>query len=315
MGGIDAQSSAGAADLLERWLDQLTAVRGRSVKTITAYRRDVAGFLGFMGQHRGGPMGLSALGQIAIADLRAWMGARRRAGLSSRSLARELSAVRGFYDWLDRAHGITCAAVHNIQAPKAEPRLPRPVAVADAKRLIAASGSHDEPWIAARDTAALTLLWGSGLRISEALGLKQSDAPLGDAIRVTGKGGKEREVPVLPAARQAVETYRALCPHAPMPEDALFLGARGGALNPGILQKAMKTARQALGLPSSATPHALRHSFATHLLEAGGDLRAIQELLGHASLSTTQVYTGVDQARLLDVYERAHPGRTRRTHP
>ena len=298
-------------DLLERWLGQLSAVRGRSDKTITAYRRDVTGFLEFMTRHTGGPMARHALGQITLSDLRAWMGTRRRTDLSARSLARELSAVRGFYTWLERTEGIDCPAVHNIRSPKLAPRLPRPVAPNDARRLIAASGTHAEPWIAARDTAALTLLWGSGLRISEALGLRQKDAPLGDMVRVTGKGGKERDVPVLPAARDGVETYRALCPYAPLPEDALFLGARGGPLNPGLLQKAMQTARQALGLPASATPHALRHSFASHLLAAGGDLRAIQELLGHASLSTTQVYTVVDQARLLEVYEDTHPRATK----
>ncbi len=168
-------------------------------------------------------------------------------------------------------------------------------------------GINAEPWIAERDVAALTLLWGAGLRIAEALALCQRDAPLPDVLRVTGKGGKQREVPVLPAARAAVERYRALCPFGVLPDDPLFLGARGGPLNATVLQKAMRTARQALGLPATATPHALRHSFATHLLEAGGDLRAIQQLLGHASLSTTQVYTAVGQSRLLEVYERAHP--------
>jgi integrase/recombinase XerC len=304
---MTAIPSEGAADLLKRWLDQLTGMRGRSAKTVDAYRRDVGSFLGFMAGHTGGPMGRAALGEIGLSDLRAWMASRRRDGLSARSLARELSAVRGFYHWLDQAEGVDCPAIHNIQAPKTSARLPRPVAAEDAKRLIAASGHHSEPWIAARDTAALTLIWGAGLRIAEALGLNQRDAPLGDVVRVTGKGGKEREVPVVPAAREAVESYRRLCPHAPGPDGALFLGARGGRLNPAALQKAMATARQALGLPSSATPHALRHSFATHLLEAGGDLRAIQELLGHASLSTTQVYTAVDQARLLEVYDRTHP--------
>ena len=215
--------------------------------------------------------------------------------------------MRGFYGWLDAAEGVDCAALSAIRAPKVPARLPRPVAPGDARRLIAASGAHAEPWIAARDTAVLILLWGSGLRISEALGLRQGDAPLGEVIRVTGKGGKERDVPVLPAARGAVERYRALCPHARGPGAALFLGARGGALGPGPVQAAMRTARRALGLPSSATPHALRHSFATHLLAAGGDLRSIQELLGHTSLSTTQVYTAVDEAGLLEVHARSHP--------
>ena len=299
--------SDGAADLVARWLAQLSAVGGRSPKTIQAYRSDIATYLGFMAAHKGGPMGARALGAIGLSDLRAWMAARRRTGLSGRSLARELSAVRSFHRWLGEAEGHDCAALQSLRTPKTAPRLPRPVGPADAVRVIAASGAHSEPWIAARDSAVLTLLWGSGLRISEALGLTQADAPLGDTVRVTGKGRKVREVPVLPAARKAVETYRRLCPHAPVRDQALFLGMRGGPLSPTIVQKAMQTARQALGLPASATPHALRHSFATHLLEAGGDLRAIQELLGHASLSTTQVYTAVDETRLLDVYDRAHP--------
>lgn len=302
-----ADPPEGAIDLMERWLAQLSAVRGRSDKTLTAYRSDVSTYLGFLTEHLGGPAGKAALGNVGITDLRAWMGARRRTGLTARSLARELSAVRSFYRWLDQALGLENAAIYNIRAPKIAQRLPRPVAPEDAKRLIQATGHHEEPWIAARDIAALTLIWGSGLRISEALGLTQADAPLGEVVRVTGKGRKEREVPVLPAARDAVEDYRRLCPHPCGPGDALFVGARGGKLNQSVLQKAMRTARQALGLPSTATPHALRHSFATHLLEAGGDLRAIQELLGHASLSTTQVYTGVDQTRLLEVYEKAHP--------
>ena len=300
-------ASAGAADLLERWLAHIGAVRGRSAKTVEAYRRDVAAFFCFMAGHTGGPMGPAALGAITITDLRAWMAARRLEGLSARSLARELSAVRGFYGWLDRTHGVACAAIHSIRTPKVAPRLPRPVAAPDARRLIEASGHHPEPWIAARDVAALTLLWGAGLRIAEALSLRQRDAPLPEVLRVTGKGRKQREVPVLPAARAAVERYRALCPIGALPGDPLFLGARGGPLAATVLQRAMRTARHALGLPASATPHALRHSFATHLLEAGGDLRAIQELLGHASLSTTQVYTAVDQMRLLDIYEKAHP--------
>ena len=301
------RASAQATDLMEDWLGQLGAVRGRSAKTVDVYRRDVAGYLGFLTGHMGGTLGLAALGAVSLSDLRAWMAARRGTGITGRTLARELSAVRSFYHWLDKAHGLACPAVHNVRTPKVQARLPRPVAPEDARRLIAASGHNPERWIAARDTAVLTLLWGSGLRISEALGLKQSDAPLGEAIRVTGKGGKQREVPVLPAARDAVEAYRRLCPHPVEPGKALFLGARGGPLGQSIVQKAMKTARQALGLPATATPHALRHSFATHLLEAGGDLRAIQELMGHASLATTQVYTAVDPSRLMEIYEAAHP--------
>jgi integrase/recombinase XerC len=300
-------ASAGATALLERWLSQLSAIRQRSPKTIEAYQRDVAGYLGFLTGHRGGPMGLAALGEVTLAELRAWMAAERGRGLSPRSLARALSAVRAFYKWLDAAEGVDCAAIHVVRSPKLPARLPRPVPEAGARAIVGSVSADAEPWIAARDQAALTLIWGSGLRISEALGLRQGDAPLAEMIRVTGKGGKQREVPVLPAARQAVEHYRGLCPYAPGRGDALFLGARGGPLNPRLLQKAMAAARMALGLPPSATPHALRHSFATQLLAAGGDLRAIQELLGHASLSSTQIYTGVDETRLMEVYDKAHP--------
>ncbi|MDH3665635.1 MAG: tyrosine recombinase XerC [Paracoccaceae bacterium] len=299
--------SGAAADLLDRWLAQLSAVRQRSAKTVEAYRRDVAGYLGFLALHTGSPMGRQALGQVSLGDLRAWMAAERARGLSSASLARALSAVRAFYKWLDAAEGVDCAAIHVVRSPKSPARLPRPVPETGARAVLAAVSAHGQPWIAARDQAALTLIWGSGLRISEALGLRQGDAPLSEVIRVTGKGGKERDVPVLPAAREAVEHYLDLCPHAAGPGEALFLGARGGPLSPRLLQKAMAEARMALGLPASATPHALRHSFATQLLAAGGDLRAIQELLGHASLSTTQVYTQVDEARLMEIYDKAHP--------
>jgi integrase/recombinase XerC len=302
-----AQPSAGASDLLERWLAQLSAIRQRSAKTVEAYRHDVSGYLGFLALHRGGPMGLTALGEVTLAELRSWMAAERARGLSSRSLARALSAVRAFHKWLDEAEGVDSAALHVVRSPKLAARLPRPVPEDGAHALVATVSADAEPWIAARDQAAMTLIWGSGLRISEALGLRQRDAPLPDVIRVTGKGNTQREVPVLPAAQQAVEHYRALCPYAPGRGDALFLGARGGPLNPRLLQKAMESARMALGLPASATPHALRHSFATQLLAAGGDLRAIQELLGHASLSSTQVYTGVDETRLMEIYEKAHP--------
>ena len=307
MAGTMPLPSAGASDLLMRWLAQLSAVRQRSPKTVEAYGRDVSGYLGFLAGHQGGPMGRTALGEVTLAELRAWMAVERGRGLSSRSLARELSAVRSFYSWLEAAEGIDCSAIHVVRSPKLPKRLPRPISVVGARAIVGSVSDDAEPWITARDQAALTLIWGSGLRISEALGLRQGDAPLGEVIRVTGKGNKQREVPVLPAARQAVERYRALCPYAPGRNAALFLGARGGPLNPRLLQGAMARARMALGLPPSATPHALRHSFATQLLAAGGDLRAIQELLGHASLSSTQVYTGVDETRLMEIYEKAHP--------
>lgn len=299
--------SDGAAELMGRWLTQLKAVRGASPRTVEAYGHDVSGYLGFLAGYRGGPMGRVALGEVTLAELRAWMADRRMGGLSGRSLARAQSAVRSFHRWLAEAEGIDCPSIHLIASPKRTPRLPRPVPEEGARAILDAVGDAPQPWIAVRDQAALTLIWAAGLRISEALSLRQRDAPLGETLRVSGKGGKERELPVLPAARDAVERYRALCPYAPGPDGALFLGARGGPLRPRLLQKAMAEARMALGLPASATPHALRHAFATQLLAAGGDLRAIQELLGHASLSSTQVYTAVDEARLLDVYQNAHP--------
>lgn len=299
--------AAAPEDLLGRWLAQLDGMRGASPLTITAYRRDVAGWLGFL-TRRWGPFGLRRLAEVAPSDMRAWMAEERDRGLSARSLARSLSAVKTFHAWLAEAEGVEAPAVTATRGPKRKPRLPRPVSPEAAKDLIATIEHQSlKSWVGARDVAIATLLYGCGLRISEALSLRQSDAPIPETLKIRGKGGKDRIVPVLPVARRAVETYRALCPFAPGPEAALFLGVRGGPVNPRLIQGAMAGARRQLGLPATATPHALRHSFATHLLEAGGDLRTIQELLGHASLATTQVYTGVDQARLMESYLAAHP--------
>lgn len=303
-----AAPSRGAIALLETWLAQLGAVRGASQKTLIAYRRDVSGYLGFLAGHWGEPAGEAALARVSTTDIRAWMASERGRGLSARSVARALSAVRSFHTWVGEARGLIAPAVMATRGPRLKPRLPRPVAPDAAKALIATVESQSlEPWVAARDTAVVTLLYGCGLRISEALSLPQSVAPLGDMLRIRGKGGRDRLVPVLPVAAAAVEAYRALMPFPPDPVAPLFRGVRGGALNPRHVQQAMANARMQLGLPATATPHALRHSFATHLLEAGGDLRTIQELLGHATLATTQVYTGVDQARLMEVYAAAHP--------
>jgi integrase/recombinase XerC len=306
---VTAEPSAGAYALLQDWLAQMGAVRGASPRTLTAYRRDVAGYLGFLAGHWGGPAGAAALGGVTTADLRAWMAHERARGLSARSLSRALSAVKGFHRWLAESGGEPAPAVTATRGPRVKARLPRPVAPDAARALIATVEAQGlAPWMAARDVAVVTLLYGCGLRISEALGLTQADAPLPAMLRIRGKGGRERLVPVLPVAARAVEAYRALLPGAPPPPEApLFLGARGGALNARHVQQVMAASRMQLGLPASATPHALRHSFATHLLEAGGDLRTIQELLGHATLATTQVYTGVDQARLMEVYAAAHP--------
>lgn len=306
--GAEIALSDGAADLLERWIAFLRGAKAASPATIDGYRRDVAGYLGFLTTHDGAPLGLATLGRVDRRDVRAWMSRLRADGLAAPSAGRALSAVKSFHRWLADAEGVEASAVLAARAPKTPRRLPRPVTPDAAGRLVdTVEALQAEPWVASRDAAVLTLLWGAGLRISEALSLNRGDAPLPEALRIRGKGGKERIAPILPAAREAVDAYLAACPFDLAPEEPLFIGVRGKRLGPRAVQKAMETARGALGLPATATPHALRHSFATHLLEAGADLRAIQELLGHASLSTTQVYTAVDQARLMDVYAAAHP--------
>lgn len=295
-------------DALARWLDHKRALDGASANTITAYSHDVAGFLEFLAGHRGGGEGLGAVARLPQTDLRAWMAAERGRGVSSRSLARSLSAVKSFVAWVADREGVDATTVLSARGPKYRRKLPRPLSEDSARDIIASVGEQArEDWIAARDIAVLTLLYGCGLRISEALGLTGAAYPLPEVLRITGKGGKERLVPTLPAARTAVARYVALCPHDLARAEPLFRGARGGALNPRLIALVMEKSRLQLGLPASATPHALRHSFATHLLSAGGNLRAIQELLGHASLSTTQAYTAVDATRLMEVYEKAHP--------
>ncbi len=302
------KASEGAAAAQDAWLRHMGVIKASSPATLVAYRTDLDSFLGFLGGHWGGPSGIAALGTISTADMRAWMAWERANDLSARSLSRRLSAVKSFYRWLFENHGIEAPPVHAMRGPRQKQRLPRPVSPNAAKAVLAAAGDADlQPWIAARDTAVLTLLYGCGLRISEALSLRRSDVPLKDVVRMTGKGGKTRIVPVLPVAREAVAAYVELCPFEAAPDDALFLGVRGGALGARPIQALMQRLRAQLGLPQSATPHALRHSFATHLLQAGGDLRTIQELLGHASLSTTQVYTGLDERHLMDIYKASHP--------
>ena len=305
---MSLEPSPGLRDALESWLEHLSAVEGKTGNTLAAYRADVLSYLSFLTAHRGGPMGRAVLAGIALTDIRAWMAHERAGGLSARSLARALSAVRSFTRWLAERDGFDPTAVLSARAPRFAARLPRHLAEEAARAVLDSAGLQARTgWVGARDTAIVTLLYGCGLRISEALGLTGADAPLPEVLRITGKGGKERLVPVLPVARSAVAQYLRLCPHPAAPASPLFRGVRGGALNPRQVQKLMENVRLQLGLPASATPHALRHSFATHLLNAGGDLRAIQELLGHASLSTTQAYTAVDTARLMEVYEKAHP--------
>lgn len=300
--------SPACRDALQHWLDSLGALAGRSANTQTAYRGDVTEFLSFMTLHHSERQGLAALSRISISDMRAWMAEQRDSGVGARSLARKLSAVKSFYRWLAERENFEPTAVLSVRAPKFTKKLPRPLAEDAARAMIdTVELQSANDWVSARDVAVVTLLYGCGLRISEALSLTGSDAPLPETLRIVGKGGKERVVPVLPAARNAVERYLQLCPHPQSADVALFRGVRGGPLNPRAIQGVMAKARMQLGLPATATPHAMRHSFATHLLSAGGDLRAIQELLGHASLSTTQTYTAVDTARLMEVYNRAHP--------
>ncbi|MTH99355.1 tyrosine recombinase XerC [Roseibium sp. RKSG952] len=300
--------SPACRDALQHWLDSLGALSGRSENTLTAYRGDVSEFLSFMTLHNSARQGLAALEQITVSDMRAWMAQQRETGVGARSLARKLSAVKTFYRWLAEREGFEPTAVLSTRAPKYTKKLPRPLAEDAARAMIeTVELQSTSDWVAARDVAVVTLLYGCGLRISEALSLKGADAPLPSTLRILGKGGKERIVPVIQAAKDSVEHYLQLCPHSQSPNAPLFRGVRGGQLNPRAIQGVMAKARMQLGLPSTATPHAMRHSFATHLLSAGGDLRAIQELLGHASLSTTQTYTAVDTARLMEVYNRAHP--------
>ncbi|MFD1797716.1 tyrosine recombinase XerC [Paracoccus aurantiacus] len=298
------------ADALAQWLQGEAAVRDRSPHTITAYRDDTLAFLSFLGGHwaeGATPKSLAALRQT---DMRAFAASERARGLSARSLARRLSATRSFLRWISDREGYDLSAALSARGPKYQRSLPRPLAPDQARELLEHAGQHHpEPWIASRDMAVLTLLYGCGLRISEALGLTGADWPLREALTIRGKGGRERMVPVLPVAHKAIAEYLRLCPYPLEPEGPLFRGARGGPLRAGVLESAVARMRQSLGLPPTATPHALRHSFATHLLSAGGDLRTIQELLGHASLATTQVYTGVDDARLMEVYRKAHPRR------
>lgn len=295
-------------DALAAWLDHQAALNDAAANTLKAYQADVLGFLAFMGQHHGGQQGLAPLARITVSDMRAWMSHERGRGVGARSLARQLSAVKTFYRWLSDREGFEPTAVLSTRSPKFQKKLPRPLAQDAASAMIdTVELQSNDPWIAARDAAVVTMLYGCGLRISEALGLTGAVVPLPQTLVIKGKGGKERMVPVIPAARDAVAAYLRLCPHPVEPSSPLFRGARGGGLNPRIVQKVMEKARMQLGLPATATPHAMRHSFATHLLTAGGDLRAIQELLGHASLSTTQAYTAVDTAHLMEVYGRAHP--------
>lgn len=312
----DPRLSCTAPDIqaeIARWLAHLRSERRLSPKTLEAYERDLRQCLMFLGEHWGGVVSLKKFAAVETSDVRAFMSARRADDVGGRSLMRALAGLRSFGKFLEREGKGKVGALAAIRAPKIGKTLPKPLQMQSAKQMTDAdirAGENREPWIWARDAAVMALLYGSGLRISEALSLKRRDIPApgeGDVITVTGKGNKTRMVPVLKAVLDLVQDYIAMCSHPLAADQPVFVGARGGPLSPRIIQLTMERLRGTLGLPDSATPHALRHSFATHLLSRGGDLRAIQELLGHASLSTTQIYTGVDAERLMDVYKTTHP--------
>src|ERR1700753_2653303 len=300
---------------MTRWLTHLRSERRLSPKTLEAYARDLRQCLDCLCEYWGARVTLAKFSKLEASDIRAFMAMRRTDAIASRSLMRALAGLRSFGRFVEREGKGKVGALSAIRAPKIGKSLPKPIQVAAAKRFADAderAGEDRDPWIWARDAAVMALLYGSGLRISEALGLKRREVPLpgaGDVLVVTGKGNKTRMVPVLQNVLTLIQDYVAVCPHPLPPEGPIFVGARGGPLKARIIQLTMERLRGALGLPDSATPHALRHSFATHLLSRGGDLRAIQELLGHASLSTTQIYTGIDSERLLEVYASAHPRR------
>jgi len=303
-------ADAATAGRIADWHGHLADEARFSPKTVEAYGRDLGQFLRFLNDHLGDEIRLEALAALTPTDFRAWLAARGREDYAKTSTARAVSSVRGFFRYLERQGVLRNGAAANLRAPRIDRALPRALSEPDALAVTAEIGAEArDPWIAARDTAIALLLYGAGLRIGEAVRLDQGDwpGPGAASLRLVGKGGKERVVPLLPAVVEAVEAYRRLCPYPGAKTDPLFLGTRGKRLQARIVQQEMARVRHLLGLPDGATPHALRHSFATHLLAAGGDLRAIQELLGHASLSTTQRYTAVDAARLKAVHGAAHP--------
>ncbi|MGO9547621.1 MAG: tyrosine recombinase XerC [Rhodomicrobium sp.] len=301
------------AGAISGWLTYLGAERRHADNTLEAYERDTRQFLSFLAAFWCEPVTRGRLNGLGAGEFRAFMAARRDGGTSSRSLARTLSALRSLFRYLERTGALQNRAVLAVALPKLPPRLPKPLTEDKAKNLAGEAALDgelsDHPWTGPRNQAVLLLLYGSGLRISEALNLNRKDAPLPprDVLRIKGKGGHERLAPVLPVAQSAVSAYLEICPHRLDPQSPLFVGVKGGRLNPRIVQLLIARLRNNLGLPQTATPHALRHSFATHLLSRGADLRVIQELLGHASLSTTQTYTAVDRERLFQAYSKAHP--------
>jgi integrase/recombinase XerC len=297
------------ADVLTAYRAHLRYERGLAALTLTAYTRDISQLLAWLAVRNGRAVSIADLAEIDAKTMRGFLAARRRAGAENRSLARALSALRTLFKWLDETAVATNRTASRLASPRVPHGVPKPLTVDAARAVVEGGMAAELDWVAARDTAILLLLYGCGLRVSEALSLTPQDAPTADreTIRITGKGGKTRLVPVLAVTRAAVTRYLALCPYTLARDEPMFRGAKGGPLDSRLVRIAMERLREELVLPDTATPHALRHSFATHLLAAGGDLRQIQELLGHASLSTTQVYTEVDRDRLLAVYAAAHP--------
>ncbi|MBI2717998.1 MAG: tyrosine recombinase XerC [Rhizobiales bacterium] len=309
MTGLAFTFAPDAASAAAQWLQSLKSERRAAALTLEAYGRDLGQFAGFLMDHLGAPATIADLEGLATADFRAFLARRRNHGAESRTLARQLSAIRSFFRFAERAGLFRNAALSVVRSPKLPHGVPKPLAIAAARAVVAGDAlatPETPPWITARDHAVLMLLYACGLRISEALGLTLRESRT-DPLVVIGKGNKTRIVPVLPQARSALQRYLDLCPFAIKENEPLFRGLKGGPLSPRIIQLSIERMRGALGLPDTATPHALRHSFATHLLGNGADLRVIQELLGHASLSTTQVYTEVDRAHLLEQYRKAHP--------
>jgi integrase/recombinase XerC len=295
----------------QAWLSHLGSERRLAPLTLEAYSRDFRQFAGFMAEYWGEAATPANLLKLKPADIRAFMAERRRQGVESRTLMRQLAGLRSFFRHMERTGQGQVSALSAVRSPRVAKGLPKPLPPAAARSLADAdtrAGEARPDWVLKRDAAVLALLYGAGLRIGEALSLKSKDAPLHtDNLTVTGKGGKTRGVPIIPQVSRLIADYMAACPFHLPPDGPLFRGEKGGPLSPRIIQLAMERLRGALGLPDTATPHALRHSFATHLLARGGDLRTIQELLGHASLSTTQIYTAVDMNRLMAAYRAAHP--------
>ncbi len=307
MSDLVFSSDKSVSNQIMSWLDFLASERRLSPKTVDAYQRDLAQFCFFMTQHFGSPVSLKTLQGLKPIDIRAFLAARRQKGVGARSLARQLSALKNFFLFLERAELVSNQVLFMVRTAKPARSLPRSLTAPEALATIATTNEIEaRPWVAARDMAVLSLCYGAGLRIAEALALTRKDMDM-TTLRVTGKGNKTRLVPLIKPVRDAIESYLFMCPFEPGASEPLFRGVRGGVLSPRLIQKRMVQLRAMLGLPPSASPHSLRHSFATHLLGRGGDLRTIQELLGHASLSSTQIYTNVDSEHLLAAYTKAHP--------